>query len=267
MKNRLQNIAESYVHFFQSKGRLNLFSLLALILCITLLVIYAREWQADQVIEKIEFVGNASLSTEYLYTVLPDSIIGKKVSPVLLNKVSSSIDKVSAVKQCDISMSGSSTLVIYISEAQPAAARLNAKGNIEYIGDNGKILKTPESFYTDVPLISGFNFNAINDTSRKAQEYYRVNLITKAIDVLEKLKSYKDGYYYQILDEIKYNSSDKSYEIFLTNDRIKIIIEPLYGIDAQLEKLDFFWLNRLLSNTVQVNEYIDLRWNDRIIYS
>ncbi len=267
MKNRLHNIAQTYASFFQSKKRLNLFSLIALILCVTLLVVYAREWQAEQVIENIEFVGSNSLSEDYLRSVLPDSIIGTKQTPQLLKSISASLNKISAVKECDIASSGSSTIVIYINEAKPAAVRLNAKGSLEYIGDNGKVLKTPGEYYKDVPLISGFNFSPISDTSLKAQENYRVNQITKAIDVIERLKSYKDGYYYHILDEIRYNSQEKSYEVFLTNDRIKIIVEPVYGLDAQLEKLDFFWLNRLLSNSVEVKEYIDLRWNDRIIYS
>ncbi len=267
MKNRLQNIAQSYAQFFQSKKRLNLFSLIALVMCIALLVVYAREWQSEQVIDKIEFVGSNSLSEDYLRSVLPDSIIGQKQSTSLLKSISSSLDKIPAIKTADISFSGSSTVVIFIDEAKPAAARLNGKGKLEYIGDNGKVLKTPAEYYKDVPLISGFNFTPIADTNLRAQEYYRVSQITKAIDVIGKLKTYKDGYYYQILDEVRYNRKDKSYEMFLTNDRIKIIIEPVYGVNAQLEKLDFFWLNRLLSNSVEVKEYIDLRWNDRIVYS
>lgn len=239
MKNRLQNIAQSYAQFFQSKKRLNLFSLIALVMCIALLVIYAREWQSEQVIDKIEFVGYNSLSEDYLRSVLPDSLIGKKQSPALLKDIRISLDRIPAVKKCDVSFSGSSTIVIYIDEAKPAAARLNGIGKLEYIGDNGKVLKTPDEYYKDVPLISGFNFRPIADTNLRAQEHYRVSQITKAINVIEKLRSYKDGYYYHILDEIQYNGKDKSYEIFLTNDRIKVIIEPIYGIEAQLEKLDF----------------------------
>lgn len=237
---------------FASKANFVLFFAVVLIL-IAVLVYFAIQWNSSRVIDEINFSGNKIIDTKELNAMISKDIINKSKDSVELSKIESKINKHALVLSSSVSFDGISGIDVEIIEREPKAYVLSGKGNVYLTDTSGYLLPIAKlKQQAMLPLVR------LKDSELKAAANPK-----NAVAVLNELSNVDFKYLYSMLEHITMDK--RGYILKFCDMDFDVVIGKAEKLRKKMEKLSSFWKEILIKKSIIDIDYIDLRWEDRII--
>lgn len=253
----ITNIAETKIK--PAKKRYMLFIKLVLsFIVISVIIIYAKNWDSSQKINKIKVTGTNLIDSGEITNLIQRNVINQPKGSIDFSDIKRVIDSHPMVASSSIVQTSFGDLDIIIHEKIPLALVRDYDNGFSYVDCTGNIIKfklLPE--LSNLPLITcANNKNKINKTA-----------LEEALHILSEINNNHDCKNFSpFLSEIKYNPINKSYMLLIAKN-----LNINFGRNCQVvEKLGK--LNRFLKyNTDYIkdpkNRIIDLRWENQLIIS
>lgn len=221
-----------------------------------ILIFLAQLWNANQSIHKISIVGTSFLSPSELRAELDEvSIINVPKNKINYTELARKLKGNPYVEETFMN-EGINTLTIEIKERRPIAILADNYGKIKYLDENGVVLPY-RLFYSsiDLPIITGVYKDELLDT---------FNLLA-SLNIIKHIRSQKNNLLNNLISEVHYNRNSNEFLLYTSDDTKKIIFGKNENIEEKLLNLNDFLKFQLNFSGKVDYEYIDIRWNDRII--
>jgi cell division septal protein FtsQ len=240
-----------------AKKRAILFIKLVLsLIVVSVIIIYAKNWDSSQKINKIEVTGVNLINPDDITSLIQTKVINKPKGTIDFSVIKRIIDGHPLVATSSVVQTSSGELNITIREKIPVATVRDNNNTIFYVDYPGTLIKYKSlSNLSNLPSISGVYFkNKIDKTA-----------LTDALHILSTINTNIDYKTLSpILSEIKYSQKNKSY-MFLIAQNLNIYFGKTDGINDKLRKLDIFLKKNNYNYRNKKNQTIDLRWENQLI--
>lgn len=188
---------------------------------------------------------------------IPDST---SIADIDLKKISMRIERHPFVKRVDLLRNPPDELIIRVFERKPIALILG-QGNREFfIDDDGVILPHIASPYIfDLPILSGIPATIVLAAGNRVLH----PRVQQALDVLRTAKSI-DEQLYHTFSEINL-TQDRDLILYTLEHGIPVIFGTALSSEKKLRSFEAFWKTVALRAGASQLEYIDVRYQERVI--
>ena len=238
------------------KKRLFLYGpLIVIIGAIIALMVFSGKWESGKKIENITIEGISLLKSNEIIEITKDKLIGRVKDSIDLDEISEMIEKISFVEKAAVSFSSFDEVMIEISERKPVAYVTDHNGNLFFADNYGKVFPfRKNSAYTDLPVLRNF-IRAGKANTRKLRQ---------AAAIIQEFNKADDPGIRNVLSEIVFNASDKSFELIAVNNGLRIKFGKPDRVSDKIEKIKRFFAKYDQAEFDKLR-YIDVRWKDRLI--
>lgn len=250
------NIFTKFIDNYRSNNRFkHSIWLIGLILFIIVIAGFALQWNKNQRIKAIGVSGNNALQNQEIYSALDSNMKDSINKNIRLNDIRKGIDSIPFVDNSYPMHKNTKELTIEIDERQPSGIVILENGDPIYLDRTGKLIPYRLiQFQRTLPLLRNIFKNNKLDTIA----------LKNAITILNTLNKEEFTFIEKFVSEIIWDESSKSFNIIMDSGE-KVILGNTANIYNYIDKLSCFIKNRYISKTNDIIDYIDLRWNDKII--
>ncbi len=239
-----------------SKNNRIYLTLFFVISCIITLIIYSNRWSGNITVTKISIKGNRILSKNEILSSLDNTIDQMKNKDIQLLKIKSEVETNPYIFKAFVMRKSLSEIIINVQERKPIAILVEPMGKLCFLDKNSVRLSYRISPYiVDMPLIR----NSINDMSIDSEA------IKGAIKILNNVNQDGNFSFAKYISNIVYNPINRNYSCLISNNFCKILLGQAINIKEKVDLLRSFWNNKLTNINMATINYIDLRWNNRVI--
>ena len=240
---------------FSKENRLFLY-LICVLIFIAFLSVFANRWNSEQIIDSYKITGNHAIPTEELFQCLDSLGIYSETEKTDLMDLKLNISHHPFVQQAYVMRKNSSDIEIEVEEKSAIAITVNENGDIFYLDQKGELLPYRLSLlYVDLPVIHGL--------------YKKGKLDTRALqdcrNIIDLLYTDENKELKFMISEIIYNQNTKEINLLSTDRAYKIIIGNAQNLSMKFDLLNIIRKNILKNININTVEYVDLRWNNRVI--
>jgi cell division septal protein FtsQ len=232
----------------------NLLLVLSSVMILVVVLYYlSNNWSQEHIITDVRITGNKFVAAEDLYSLVKKNVFGKLKRDINLDTLNKIIltNPYICIAEPNYGLRGE--LNIKVTERLPIAYLLRNDGKVMLIDDLGFVFPSkglPKD--TDLPVISNYNININAQCIKKCAAF---------IESLNKSKAEYDSYIleYQLTGDyrvIKAVSQDYNFELIMSTESDPVL---------QIEKYTDFLKNLNKTDSKKNVEYIDLRWNNRVV--
>jgi cell division septal protein FtsQ len=233
-------------------------SYLLLIISFVLILVVAlyylsHNWSQEHIITEVKITGNKFVETKDLYSLIKKNVYGKLKRDINLDTLNKLILSNPYIKITEPSYGLRGELNIKVTERNPIAYLLRNDGKVMLMDDLGFVfpLKSlPKD--TDLPVISNYNVNT------------NANCIKKSALFIENLKKFRSEYDSYIL-EYKFTGDYRVIKAVSQVYNFELIMNTEMDPSLQIEKYTDFLKNLNKTDSKKNINYIDLRWNNRVV--
>lgn len=224
--------------------------LLFTVVLISLLSIISDSWRDNRSIDEVKVYGSLLSSNQDLVNSVEDSVIGKYIKDINISAIKSIIKENRFVSEVRLNPLFNGEFQIFITERQPLALIVDLKGDLSFVDAKGFTFPfVQDSSKTDYPVIRG------NEGS--------VSFIKTAL-LLKKI--YDEAPEYSgIISEIMPGRGVNTFEIISSDYGYRIILDAKSNLSEQLNKYYTFLGSSLCANDKVKIDYLDLRWERRLV--
>jgi cell division protein FtsQ len=220
---------------------------------VILTIVLSKFWIESKSVTDISVKNVSYIDINELKSIASFAIAEKKDSIDLFN-LESEVKKHPFVIDCQASFKPNGNLKLKIIEKKPIAFCSFGNGNIKILDSEGYYL--PYEIYEGfqfLPLITGLD----HDTKRK----YRL----EAIKIINQLSIDENRNIYTKITEFSFDDEIKGYKLKLTDMNTEVLFGTSENIKDKIENFEILSKNKLFKKYYNQPEYIDLRWNNKII--
>lgn len=221
---------------------------------LVILVVAAREWTSDFIIENISVHGNYYLESEEVEMIISDKVLKKSKDQLDIAELESIIMSYPFIDKAYINFTSRDEIEIEIEENIPIALIKKEKQGLAYLDKNGQVIpfKLFKS-HPDLILLSGVFKNNKSDTLA----------LEKSFDLIMKLRDEKFRSIEKQISELIYTKD--GFQLISDLGNSKILLGKNSHLEDKLKKLLKFWQNNLPDTNSKKYEYIDLRWKNQLV--
>jgi cell division septal protein FtsQ len=234
-----------------------LYLYLILIISFTaLLSVSAAKWKSSQIIKQIIISGNTYIPTEEILSKIDKTLINKLHEDIQLINLKKNIIVHEFISNTYLMQRNPSIIEIEVEERIPIAIVTKPDGSLCYLDKTGYLLPYRLSLkFDELPIIRNLYINSKIDSTA----------LLNTANILTELKKEKNELLFNLISEIVYLHTDKSFEIITTDKAYKILFGRAIDVSKKIEKCCEFLATKM--NEINVNDmkYIDIRWKNRVI--
>jgi cell division septal protein FtsQ len=232
----------------------NLLLILAFVLMLLVVLFYlSNNWSQEHIITEIRISGNKFVETKDLYSLIKKNVFGKLKKDINLDTLNKLILTNPYIRIAEPNYGLRGELNIKVTERIPVAYLLRIDGKVMLVDDFGFVFPLkglPKD--TDLPVISNYNINT-NLKCIKSCALFIENLKKVNPDYDSYILEYKLTGDYRV---IKATSQDYKFELLMSTESDPVL---------QIEKYTDFLKNLNKADRRKNIDYVDLRWNNRVV--
>ncbi len=208
------------------------------------------KWLDNRIIKRIAIYGNNMAQKEDILPLISDSIINKQIKNINSSEIIKIVKTNDFVFDVNVNALFNGEFQIFISERKPIAITIDNDGIIKYTDNSGFVFPYYHNDeYIDLPLVRG------NENTNEFEA--TVKLLNKIIN--------EGTEYSDIISEIFPGRGKNTYEIISSDYAYHLVLDDKSSLSEQLSKYYTFMGSSLCGNDLAKIDYIDLRWEKRIV--
>lgn len=227
-------------------------AIISVVIFITAIFI-SKNWDSSQIITKVQVRDTKYIENNEIKSIA-EQMIGTRKDSIDLFLIENQILKHPYVDNCVAKFSPTSDLIIEIQEKIPVAFCSFGNGNISVLDSKGDML--PYELYRGfqfLPVVTGMN----SETP--------VKIRLDAAKITHALNSENNKSIYAEISEINFDKEIEGFKFILANSETQLIIGKSNKIQRKIDEYKILSKNKFFRKEFPVLQYIDLRWDKKII--
>jgi cell division protein FtsQ len=196
---------------------------------------------------------------------LGDSLVGKSINEVDVQKIHDAVMEIPAVKSADVFKTVDGKVSVSVEQCRPLARFINADGSGFYLDVEGGIIPLSSHFSARVPVFTG---NVYEEKGRSIHELvHQPELAEQSIidEAFQLINFINEDEFWKAQTEHIYVNADAEFEIVPRVGSHRILIGKGEQLELRLKKMMAFYEKVMPRSGINQYKLIDLRFKDQVV--